>query len=98
VGNDQAKTVAYNSKLNGANDGPNPGADEFHYYVLESRLDPVGAPAPLPLLGAGAAFGWSRRLRRRLKGGLPCRMHDTLQPASSERLPARLVFCDARRR
>ena len=26
-------------------------------------------PGPLPLLGAGAAFGWSRRLRRRLKSG-----------------------------
>lgn len=25
-------------------------------------------PAPLPLLGAGAAFGWSRRLRRRVRG------------------------------
>jgi len=25
------------------------------------------APGPLPLLGAGAAFGWSRRLRRRLR-------------------------------
>lgn len=24
-------------------------------------------PAPLPLLGAGAAFGWSRRLRRRIR-------------------------------
>jgi hypothetical protein len=24
-------------------------------------------PGPLPLLGAGAAFGWSRRLRRRVK-------------------------------
>jgi len=27
------------------------------------------APGPLPLLGAGAAFGWSRRLRRRLRAG-----------------------------
>jgi hypothetical protein len=31
----------------------------------------IGAPAaavpgPLPLLGAGAAFGWSRRLRKRI--------------------------------
>jgi hypothetical protein len=25
------------------------------------------APAPLPFLGAGAAFGWSRRLRRRIR-------------------------------
>ena len=27
----------------------------------------INVPAPLPLLGAGAAFGWSRRLRRRLR-------------------------------
>ena len=26
----------------------------------------TGAPNPLPLFGAAAAFGWSRRLRRRL--------------------------------
>lgn len=31
------------------------------------EIDPV--PAPLPLLGAGAAFCWSRRLRRRLQVG-----------------------------
>lgn len=33
------------------------------YFSLEGRV----VPGPLPLLGAGAAFGWSRRLRRRLK-------------------------------
>jgi hypothetical protein len=27
---------------------------------------PAPVPGPLPLLGAGAAFGWSRRLRRRI--------------------------------
>ena len=32
---------------------------------------PVAAPGPLPLFGAAAAFGWSRRLRRRLVGGCP---------------------------
>ncbi|MEI6615621.1 MAG: hypothetical protein WCL59_03495, partial [Cyanobium sp. ELA507] len=26
---------------------------------------PSQAPAPLPILGAGAAFAWSRRVRRR---------------------------------
>jgi MYXO-CTERM domain-containing protein len=26
----------------------------------------TGVPGPLPLLGAGAAFGWSRRLRKRI--------------------------------
>jgi MYXO-CTERM domain-containing protein len=28
-------------------------------------------PGPLPLLGAGAAFGWSRRLRKRIKSSKP---------------------------
>lgn len=27
---------------------------------------PASVPGPLPLLGAGAAFGWSRQLRRRI--------------------------------
>jgi hypothetical protein len=31
----------------------------------------VPSPAPLPVLGASAAFGWSRRLRRRLRKGVP---------------------------
>ena len=29
-------------------------------------IGPAAAPGPLPLLGAGAAFGWSRRLRKRI--------------------------------
>jgi hypothetical protein len=28
---------------------------------------PASVPGPLPLFGAGAAFGWSRRMRRRIK-------------------------------
>lgn len=36
--------------------------------ILSSTLSPViDVPGPLPLFGAGAAFGWSRRLRRRVK-------------------------------
>ncbi len=31
---------------------------------------PVPAPGPLPALGAAAAFGWSRRLRRRVKSSM----------------------------
>jgi hypothetical protein len=30
-------------------------------------IAPNPVPGPLPLLGAGAAFSWSRRLRRRLR-------------------------------
>jgi hypothetical protein len=29
--------------------------------------DPIAAPGPLPLLGVGAAFGFSRKLRRRIQ-------------------------------
>lgn len=32
-----------------------------------TNFDAEPVPAPLPLLGAGAAFGWSRRLRRRIR-------------------------------
>jgi hypothetical protein len=32
----------------------------------ETRDGTAAAPGPLPLLGAGAAFGWSRRLRKRI--------------------------------
>ena len=36
-----------------------------------SASAPVATPGPLPLFGAAAPFGWSRRLRRRLVGGRP---------------------------
>lgn len=32
---------------------------------------PTPVPGPLPLLGAGAAFGWSRKLRKRIKSSKP---------------------------
>lgn len=35
--------------------------------VSITAFDVEPVPAPLPLLGAGAAFGWSRRLRSRLR-------------------------------
>lgn len=44
-------------------------------YAIPSNIsfdlvpDPSPVPGPLPLLGAAAAFGWSRRIRRRLKAG-----------------------------
>ena len=37
--------------------------------IAFSTLTPANAvPGPLPLMGAAAAFGWSRRLRRRVSG------------------------------
>ena len=38
--------------------------DTINVNAVDSS--PVGVPGPLPLLGAGAAFSYSRRLRRRL--------------------------------
>lgn len=35
-------------------------------FVRTIRPLPTSVPAPLPLLGAAAAFGWSRKLRKRL--------------------------------
>ena len=37
--------------------------------TLTPQTAPQGVPGPLSLFGAGAAFGWSRRLRRRVKSG-----------------------------
>lgn len=43
-------------------------ANAFGINTLEIlSATPQAAPTPLPLLGAGAALGWSRRLRRRLR-------------------------------
>jgi hypothetical protein len=36
-------------------------------FVAPSSVAPSSAPAPLPLFGAAAAFGWSRQMRRRIK-------------------------------
>ncbi|MCX5967068.1 MAG: hypothetical protein NTV57_05380 [Cyanobacteria bacterium] len=52
--------------------------DSGGFDINESRNAPTNSlvftapnqasvPGPLPLFGAGAAFGWSRRLRRRIK-------------------------------
>jgi len=35
--------------------------------LVASAAPVVGAPGPLPVLGAGAAFGFSRKLRKRIK-------------------------------
>jgi hypothetical protein len=36
--------------------------------------DPVQAPGPLPLLGAAAAFGYSRKHRNRIQKSIPARL------------------------
>ena len=55
--------------LNGSN-----GRSLSSFYTIKSMTFTYDTPGPLPLLGAGAAFGWSRRLRRRIK------RHGTNQP------------------
>ncbi len=45
---------------------PAPGDDQ-----QAPSADPTSAPGPLPLLGVGAAFGYSRRMRRRIKSPGP---------------------------
>jgi hypothetical protein len=37
------------------------------------RNDPAQAPGPVPLLGAAAAFGYSRKLRNRIQKSTPSR-------------------------
>jgi hypothetical protein len=56
-----------------ASDGYLYAATDGGLSIAQLSGEPV--PGPLPLLGAGAAFGWSRRLRRRLPVSL--RRHHT---------------------
>jgi hypothetical protein len=42
-------------------------ASSTYSYAYANVNTPVEVPAPVPLFGAAAAFGWSRRLRRRLR-------------------------------
>ena len=47
------------------------GTSESIQVILGAPAPPAAAvPGPLPLLGAGAAFGWSRRLRKRIAAPL----------------------------
>ena len=41
-------------------------ADTWTQVITQTAIPPV--PGPLPILGAGAAFGFSRKLRRRIAG------------------------------
>jgi hypothetical protein len=41
------------------------GADQL--FVRDTAPPPAAAPGPLPIFGAAAAFGFSRKLRKRIK-------------------------------
>jgi hypothetical protein len=64
----QAQPVYWNEKsgkwLDNSDAKLDPNVKKW-YWVLDAPGTDV--PGPLPLLGAGAAFGWSRRLRQRMK-------------------------------
>jgi hypothetical protein len=47
------------------------GTSETIQVILGAPAPPAAAvPGPLPLFGAGVAFGWSRRLRKRIAAPL----------------------------
>jgi hypothetical protein len=48
-------------------DSFNVGIDNISYEVTPIEAPSTAVPGPLPLLGVGAAFGFSRRLRKRNK-------------------------------
>ncbi len=46
------------------------GSDAGVYTVSVANDPPAQVPGPLPLMGAGVAFGYSRKLRRRIKSSV----------------------------
>ncbi len=58
--------------------GGQAGAGNISYTkVGQSDVSPV--PAPLPLLGAAACFGYSRTLRKRIQGAIKSTASDTIR-------------------
>lgn len=50
---------------------PNGQATKEGFFGIDNLTIGKPVPAPLPLLGVGAAFGFSRKLRKRIKNALP---------------------------
>lgn len=61
--NPNSLTPDYTDTLSFGNSNSNASSS----VLVFTPVAPASVPGPLPLLGAGAAFGWSRRLRRRIK-------------------------------
>jgi hypothetical protein len=61
-------TAAYTASLTGTGGGITAETTNFTLSTLlnQTFLTYEYVPGPLPILGAGAAFGWSRRLRKRI--------------------------------
>ena len=69
-----AGKITWQSDNSGMPDGngfdePNLDPDKkYWFWVVDAPGGPPArVPGPLPVLGAGAAYGWSRRLRRRIR-------------------------------
>ena len=57
-------TLTFLDPNNAVNDVFNEG--DIVTFTSQAGPGPAPVPGPLPILGAGAAFGWSRKLRRRI--------------------------------
>ncbi len=64
----ESTLFARNSSVTPADDVPLSSPLGSRYFQA-ARDQQAGVPGPLPLLGAGMAFGMSRRLRRRVSAG-----------------------------
>jgi MYXO-CTERM domain-containing protein len=64
----QASTGTWRLRISDPAIGDTGSLGSWSLNLQGSAAHPV--PGPLPLLGAGAAFGWSRRLRKRSRAAL----------------------------
>lgn len=55
----------------GAGLGAESPADSYTWAQASLYTAPAAVPGPLPIFGAGAAFGFSRRLRKRIQPARP---------------------------
>lgn len=62
-------------------DGPNGTLASGRFLSLQY------VPGPLPVLGMAAAFGWSRRMRRRIRSAAASGAQAPIPPANQEPLP-----------
>lgn len=75
VGGNAISNLAYNSNFFGVA-GILVTPTQFRTYAVAELQPPVNTvPAPLPLFGAMAGFGMSRRLRARIQAASPRRVH-----------------------
>jgi hypothetical protein len=67
-GTDRLQNYRWNPSTQTVEPNPSPGGAAYNVsftYATATQVAPV--PGPLPILGVGAAFGFSRKLRKRIK-------------------------------